>query len=423
MSESPAMPTPEDSQLPEPIPVQASESNPDFEERLARKKLLDSWSRPEGRFPFISLLLVVASVVVTIFATVLPEPTYTWLYANGGEIWINHKWWGLLGSAFIHIGLMHLAFNCYWIWLLGRLLERELGPVRFLGLFLGTAVFGSIAELAWSGNPGVGMSGVTYAFFGFLLVNQSRHPDFRRILSGNTRLLMIGWLVACFALTYTKVLNVANFAHLGGLVSGWLVGAAWYPHHRQKQAQAACLVLGAAALAIVFWAPWQPAWQMGKAYRALIAKDDVTALATLEKIRTNSPANAWVLSEEIRLLEARGDYALTRDLLDQLITVQEDTSTLNHLAWLLATCPAPEVRDGPRAIRLARRACELDGWKTAAIIDTLAAAYAETGDFTEAEKQMIKAMETPGEKSPIYQAHLDLFRAHQPVRERPASAR
>jgi hypothetical protein len=36
---------------------------------------------------------------------------------------------------------------------------------------------------------------------------------------------------------------------------------------------------------------------------------------------------------------------------------------------------------------------------------------------------MIKAMETPGEKSPIYQAHLDLFRAHQPVRERPASAR
>ncbi|CAM2885139.1 rhomboid family intramembrane serine protease [Rariglobus hedericola] len=417
------MPTPEDSQLPDPARDQLSSANPDLEEHQATKKVLHVWSLLEGRFPLVCLLLVIASVAVTISAHLLPDPTYTWLYTNGGEIWIARKWWGLLGSAFIHSGVMHLVFNCYWIWLLGRLLERELGSFRFLLLFLGTAAFSSIAELAIAGQPGVGMSGVAYAFFGFLLVNQSRHPDFRRVLSGNTRLLMIGWLVACFALTYTKVLNIANFAHLGGLVSGLLVGAAWYPHRFQKQARAACLVLGVAALAVLFWAPWQPAWQAAHAYRALIDKDEATALLALEKIRAKDPANVWALSLEIPLRLARGEYALTRDLLNQLISAQENPSNLNHLAWILATCPEPEVRDGARAIKLARRACDLDGWKTAAIIDTLAAAYAETGDFIEAEKQMIKAMETPGEKSPIYQAHLDLFRAHKPVREHPPSAR
>lgn len=411
------MPTPDDPQLQEPAPVQVAEHNPESEEFWAKKKLLTTWSLLEGRFPFVSLLLVVASVVVTIFAFFWPEPTETWLYANGGEIWIGRKWWGLLGSAFIHIGAMHLVFNCYWIWLLGRLLERELGSVRFLGLFLGTAVVSGIAELACAGQPGVGMSGVAYAFFGFLFVNQANHPDFRRVLSGNTRVLMLGWLVLCFVLTYTKVLNVANFAHVGGLVSGALVGVAWYPQRWQKHARAACLVLGAAALAVLFWAPWQPVWQIGQAYRALVAKDDVAALTALENVRAKDPANVWALSQEIPLRLARGEYALTRDLLKALVVAQENASNLNHLAWILATCPAAEVRDGAKAVEFALRACALDGWKSGAIIDTLAAAYAEAGNFAEAEKWMLKAMELPGGKSPSYQAHLDLIRAHQPLRE------
>jgi len=79
------MPTPDDPQLPDPAPVQVTERNPESEEFWAKKKLLNTWSLLEGRFPFVSLLLVVASVVVTICAHLLPEPTQTWLYANGGE--------------------------------------------------------------------------------------------------------------------------------------------------------------------------------------------------------------------------------------------------------------------------------------------------------------------------------------------------
>lgn len=55
----------------------------------------------------------------------------------------------------------------------------------------------------------------------------------------------------------------------------------------------------------------------------------------------------------------------------------------NNLAWLRATCPDQSLRESGEALSLARRACELSDWGEANKIDTLAAAYAETGDFLE----------------------------------------
>src|SRR5262249_27424309 len=63
-----------------------------------------------------------------------------------------------------------------------------------------------------------------------------------------------------------------------------------------------------------------------------------------------------------------------------------DASTLNDLAWLLATSRDNRIRNGRRAVALARRACELDQWKNAFSIDTLAAASASAGNFSEAVK-------------------------------------
>ena len=77
----------------------------------------------------------------------------------------------------------------------------------------------------------------------------------------------------------------------------------------------------------------------------------------------------------------------------------------------LATCPNPTYRDGKKAVEIAIEACELTRWKEAYCLETLAAAYAESGDFANAVKWQIKAIELeadPKEKED-YRARLKLF--------------
>src|SRR5205807_6285695 len=74
---------------------------------------------------------------------------------------------------------------------------------------------------------------------------------------------------------------------------------------------------------------------------------------------------------------------------------------LNDRAWLRATCADPSIRNGQLAIADAKKACEIDEWQDTSYMDTLAAAYAEAGDFDSAvryEEQAISLLKTVPEK-------------------------
>ncbi len=70
-----------------------------------------------------------------------------------------------------------------------------------------------------------------------------------------------------------------------------------------------------------------------------------------------------------------------------------DATILTRTAWVLATCPDPKIRDGEDAVRLARRACELSRYESPQALDSLAAAYAETGRFDDAVHAAHRAVE------------------------------
>ena len=113
---------------------------------------------------------------------------------------------------------------------------------------------------------------------------------------------------------------------------------------------------------------------------------------------------------------------------------EDDESLLNNFAWVLATSPDDELRDGQRAIKLATKAAELTGHQTPHVLSTLAAAYAETGDFESAKKWSQKAVEIAQKElesaesgdnrtqmqSDVeqLQRELDNYREGKPVRER-----
>jgi serine/threonine protein kinase/Tfp pilus assembly protein PilF len=130
---------------------------------------------------------------------------------------------------------------------------------------------------------------------------------------------------------------------------------------------------------------------------------------------------ANVLRKAGRLEEAEQAEQKAMEIKQKLLSV-EDPKMLNLLAWEQATSPRAELRNGAKAIEYATKACELTEWKNANFIDTLAAAYAEAGDFDSAIKWQKKAIDLLTEKDPAerrgeFEARLKLYQSSKPFRE------
>ena len=97
----------------------------------------------------------------------------------------------------------------------------------------------------------------------------------------------------------------------------------------------------------------------------------------------------------------RFDYARAiADLAEATRRAPTDPEPHRALAWLLATCPQREFRDGPRAVQEGTAACELTHWNNPECLDALAAAYAEAGDFASAVKWQTRAVELAPPRRP-----------------------
>ncbi|MCC9067779.1 rhomboid family intramembrane serine protease [Arthrobacter cryoconiti] len=124
--------------------------------------------------------------------------------------------WRMVTSAFLHsTNITHIAFNMYALWILGNALEPAFGRVRFLAVYLISAMAGSVGVLLISpvDTVVVGASGAVFGLFGALFVVQKkRGGDLRQIIV----LLLINAALGFF------IPNIAWQAHLGGLIAGAL---------------------------------------------------------------------------------------------------------------------------------------------------------------------------------------------------------
>jgi len=197
-------------------------------------------SRGRERTPIVSYAILGVTVVVSFLALQSEGVGLGSLLMLDKARLAAGEWWRLLSPVLVHGSILHLAFNMYFLYLVGPLVEQLYGSARFLLLYLLTAATASLASYLIGGpEPSVGASGALFGLCGVLLVGRVLH---RPVLQGQQRALMsqIGGLVV-INLVLGFGLNafgggIDNAAHLGGLLGGlWLgllippVGAAELP--------------------------------------------------------------------------------------------------------------------------------------------------------------------------------------------------
>jgi membrane associated rhomboid family serine protease len=155
------------------------------------------------------------------------------------------EWWRLGTAMFLHYGVLHLLFNMMLLWQLGRYLEEKLGPLRFTGLYLLAGLGGNVAAYLVSPNSlSAGASTAVFGLFAAFFV------ILRRL--GRDTSAVIGILVINLVLTFT-IPGISIAGHLGGLVTGALVGAAlaYAPAKNRTAVQVAGCVAVFAVLAVL----------------------------------------------------------------------------------------------------------------------------------------------------------------------------
>jgi membrane associated rhomboid family serine protease len=159
----------------------------------------------------------------------------------------QHEYWRIVTSGFLHDGLLHIAFNMFFLYIMGSILEPAIGSLNFAAVYFASLIAGSFGALLFQPNvPTVGASGACFGVLGALIVvAYYRHIPIWQSGLGVTLLINI-----VFSLTIS---NISIGGHLGGLVGGAITG--WlFMALAERRSQRALALTGCAIVAVASFA-------------------------------------------------------------------------------------------------------------------------------------------------------------------------
>jgi membrane associated rhomboid family serine protease len=133
--------------------------------------------------------------------------------------------WTLFTMTLVHdrVQITHIVFNLLAFSVLGRIIETIYGSLRLAVLLIVLAWVASAAEIEFEHGIPIGLSGVVYGIFGFMIGASPNNPFLWWFVKKNAPML-IGWAVLCVVLTQMHVWAIGNGAHFGGLIYGIVYG-------------------------------------------------------------------------------------------------------------------------------------------------------------------------------------------------------
>jgi membrane associated rhomboid family serine protease len=163
-------------------------------------------------------------------------------------------WWRPLTTMFLHASLLHIGFNMFALWVIGRPVEQYLGTARYIGLYFVSGLAGSAGALLQTPGVTVGASGAIFGILGAMLIIEWQATG---RLAGNAMTLIVINLVISFAIP-----GISWGGHVGGLIGGILITLAYAHWSDRGRAQYGQLGLGgvlglvivaAGSIAIAYW--------------------------------------------------------------------------------------------------------------------------------------------------------------------------
>jgi len=145
--------------------------------------------------------------------------------ANDSRLTFDGQWWRVVTSMFLHFGVIHLGFNMWVLWDVGRFVERIIGNTSFLILYFFAGIVGSLTSLAWHPvSVGAGASGAVFGVFGGLLGLIAFRRDIVPLpvlkpLRNSVAMFLIFNLIIGLSIPFIDMA-----AHTGGFVAGFLFG-------------------------------------------------------------------------------------------------------------------------------------------------------------------------------------------------------
>jgi membrane associated rhomboid family serine protease len=162
-----------------------------------------------------------------------------------GPLVADGEWWRVVSSGFLHSGILHLAFNMYFLYFLGTLLEPEIGRLRFGAIYFVSLIGGSFGALLISPHAvTVGASGAVFGLMGAaILAMRARGIDPMQSGLGVTLLLNLG-------ITF-MIPNISIGGHIGGLIAGGIVGLLMFELAERRRISITPVLGACVALAVV----------------------------------------------------------------------------------------------------------------------------------------------------------------------------
>jgi rhomboid protease GluP len=184
------------------------------------------WSRrPTFTYVFFAINIVVF-VLMALAGGSSNEPTLMAFGVKSNQAIAEGQWWRFVTPIFIHIGLLHLFFNSYALWIVGPQVEKLYGSARFVILYVLTGVAGVYGSYSYHPDTiSAGASGAIFGLFGVLLVFGIRHryeipPFFKRSVGTGVLPVIIINLIIGFSIP-----AIDNSAHISGLLAGAVLAA------------------------------------------------------------------------------------------------------------------------------------------------------------------------------------------------------